>query len=509
MSRTLSRPGWLAPIASLALLASGCPEGERPDDAASRLEGGPRVDARAGWDGESPSDLCATPRHVVLEVGARVSVSGELGSSPGGLELAAVCGAPEGGPRASEILALEVPGSGDVGIEVTLRGEPPDASSLIAEARSVCEAASSGLESCFDPHGGLVPGVTGFVAAGGSTVYLVVSGEGAYTAVFDTAPASAPVLDAAAARRLAGARLDLFASGTDEDADVVGVGIRLLAADGSPIPLRSDRPSELGPFFMAFDAPPAGRSFASVLASWSASPERDGIDLALGLRVFAYDRRGARSATREVRVEEASEVGFGEACDELHLCRASYACVSGACAASSALEGLCRSATRVVLEAPTDGAPTIRELGLTLGPGDGIIDRASCGSAHGAEAILAVEVPDGALDLLATTELEANPASLDTLVSVRSACVSDTSELACDDDASGLPGDRRSRVAIEDARSGTYYVVVDVASPLEVASSVAMALTLRPVLASGETCDAEARLGRCASGPCTSEGVCP
>jgi hypothetical protein len=133
-------------------------------------------------------------------------------------------------------------------------------------------------------------------------------------------------------------------------------------------------------------------------------------------------------------------------------------------------------------------------------------------TADATEKVLAVTVPAGTFDLLATTNLAANPPELDTVLYVRTTCENETTELVCDDDYAGAPdGDYRSVAIVENVPAGTHFVFVDGYAPFDATTSIALELRLRPVLATGASCDPAGVMNRCASGACPTgaPATCP
>ena len=468
---------------------------------------------------------CAAPRRVTLALGETMTLSGNTtGGVAGPLMLSAACTNPEVTARPpQEVVAVEVPGSGDVGIAFDLTNGTAVAFDTVVEIRTACETTPTSFEACFDDVAeDEVRSAGAFTATGGTTIYLVVSGyegtEGAmssgdYTLELEAQPNAAPTLTAATARRVDDDRLEIFATGMDADTNVTGVGFQLLASDGTPIALDAAMADDLGPYFYPFDLEVTTGSFAMQLATAPGSADFDGIGSATTLRLFTYDAYGARSATRDVVIDMVSEVGFGGSCDPTRLCRAPNTCEAGTCVASSETLALCGAATAITLAAPTPSEPSVTTQVVSLAEGVGIASGTGCEyTADARERVLAVTVPDGSWDLIASTNVAANPIDLDTVLYVRSSCENETTELVCDDDYVGAPeGDYRSLALVEGASPGTHYVFVDGYAPFEAATSVSVELRLRAVLAAGAACDPMAQDNRCATGECPATGtaVCP
>jgi len=461
---------------------------------------------------------------VSVGLGTPGTITGDTTGGPAGpLDLGA-CGATMAMTRApQEVLAIEVPGTGDVGIAFDLTGATAEEFDTVVQVRTACETIPTGDNTCFDDPGfGEVRSAGSFVATGGSTVYLVVTGfpggmgtvaSGEYSMMIQAEANAAPTLTAATARRVDDDRLEIFATGMDADTNVVGVGVQFLGAGGMPIPADSAMADDLGPYFFGFDMEVTTASFADVLATAPGSADIDGVGAATGLRLFTFDFYGARSATRDVMIDMVTEVGFGQTCEATRICRAPNLCESGMCVASPATIALCGAATAVTLEAPAGAMPTVSTQSVMLASGPGVASGTGCEySSDAAEKVLAVTVPEGAFDLVVSTNLAANPMDLDTAIYVRSSCVDDATELVCDDDYAGAPdGDFRSFAVVENVMAGTHSVFVDGYEPFEMPTTVAVELLLRPVLAAGAACDPAGTMNRCMGAACPASGaaVCP
>jgi hypothetical protein len=520
-------PRWLAALA-LVFAASGC-GGDAPADAGAGFDAGETLDvARPPGDGGSRAALgtCAAPRRVTLVIGEAMTLTGDTSAgAPGALALGDACRNPdvlEVPPQ--EVIALEIPGSGQVGVAFDLTEGTAATFDTVVEVRTACETTPTESERCFDDAAMDEPRSAGaFAAAGGSTITLVVSGfamgpggasaSGPYTLRLEARSNAAPTLTAATARRVDDDRLEIFATGMDADTNAVGVGVQLLASDGSTIPLDATRPDDIGPYLYPFDEQIATASFAMQRVTAPGSADFDGVGSAVSLRLFTYDVYGVRSATRDVNVDVVNEVGFGASCDPVRICRSPSLCEAGTCIASPETVALCASATALRLMAPADAAPSVETRSIALEPGVGIASGQGCEfTADADEAVLAITVPAGRFDLVATTNLEANPEALDTVLYVRTACENETTEVVCDDDYAGAPdGDYRSVAEVENIAEGVYYLYVDGYAPFDVSTSVSLEIRLRSVLGSGAGCDPAGVLNRCAVGPCPAgpEARCP
>ncbi len=526
--RSLSFVTVLVSSVAASSIAVGCGGGDAPADAAigddafrGPEDGGPAADAPTSGLG-----TCASPRRVTLAIGESMTISGNTaGGAAGGLALGAACTNPDISERPpQEVVAVEVPGSGEVGIAFNLTTGTAATFDTIVEVRTACETTPTSVESCFDDVAeDEVRSAGAFTATGGTTVYLVVSGypggeggtisAGSYTMQLEAEPNASPTLTAATARRVDDDRLEVTATGMDADTNAVGVGFQLLAGDGTPLALDAAVADDLGPYFYPFDLEVTTASFAMQLATAPGSADFDGIGAATTLRLFTYDAYGARSATRDVVIDMVTEVGFGGTCTATSLCRAPNVCDSGTCVASAETLALCSAATSVTLTAPAGSEPSVSTQRASLAAGVGLASGTGCEyTADAMEAVFAVTVPAGTFDLIAATNLAANPADLDTVVYVRSTCANETTELVCDDDYAGAPdGDYRSYGLVENVAAGTHFVFVDGYAPFDATTSVSVELRLRPVLATGAMCDPMGVANRCAGGACPASGtaVCP
>jgi hypothetical protein len=524
-SRTRS---WLTASIVLASLTAACGGTEAPADAGAADDAAAPPDAGPTNDTGPTSGLgtCAAPRRVTLALGEAMTITGDTRDGEAGpLSLGDACRNVDSTTvPPQEVIAVEVPGSGEVGVAFDLTEGTTATFDTVVEVRTACETTPTSVESCFDDADETEPRSAGaFSAMGGSTIYLVVSGyamspsggaaSGAYTMRIEAQSNAAPTLTAATARRVDDDRLEVFATGMDADTNVVGVGLQLLASDGSTIPLDAAVPDDVGPYYYPFDLEVTTASFAMQRATAPGSADFDGIGGATSLRVFTYDVYGVRSATRELTIDMVSEVGFGGSCDATHLCRAPNLCEAGLCVASPETLALCGAATAVTLSAPAGSEPSVTMQSISLAPGVGIATGQGCEyTSDATEKILAVTVPAGAFDLVATTNLASNPAELDTVLYVRTSCENETTELVCDDDYAGAPdGDYRSFAVVENVTAGTHFVFVDGYAPFDAATTIALELRLRPVLATGASCDPAGVQNRCASGACPAGAspTCP
>src|SRR5262249_54106212 len=114
-------------------------------------------------------------------------------------------------------------------------------------------------------------------------------------------------------------------------------------------------------------------------------------------------------------------------------------------------------------------------------------------------------------DIIATTGTTATfdgMTMVDTYVYVRTTCGGPGTEIACDGDIGSQ--DFRSTATAMERPAGNYFVFVGT-SAKGMGTNFTFNVTLRPVLATGQTCDPMGVTNRCHANPCPSTGtaVCP
>ncbi len=523
-------------LASLFLLAPACGGGTPTVDAGgSATDTGPVPDVGAFDAGMRPDSgpapavgTCTMPRMVSLELGTDLTVVGDTSTAPAGALDLGTCGEdmPAAVP-AQDVIAVQVPGTGDIGIELDLTMGGDEGFDTVVQVRTSCEVNPASEDgTCFDDAGfGEIRSGGRFIAMGGTTIYLVVTGfagstagtsSGAYSMILRAQANSAPTLTAARARRVGDARLEVFATGSDAEMNAVGVGFQFLDAAGTPLAVDPMMATEVGPYFLDFDVVPTMAAFTDQLATGAGSGAFPVVGTAVTLRVFAYDDYDARSATRDVAIDMVAEVGFGESCDATRLCAAPNTCEGGACVAPAATRTACMGAMPVTLTAPTATmSSTVTRMG-SLAAGEGVLEptMSPCGGALATEQLFAVTLPAGGpYDLVASTNNAGTDAMADTVVYLRTLCEDAASETVCDDDYDGAPdGDVRSVAVAQGLEGGaSVTVIVDGYDPFMASTPVQLDLTLRAVLATGAACDPMGVQNRCMTGPCPAMGaaVCP
>lgn len=501
---------------------------------------GPPPAVDAGWDAGPPDSgppdsgpplACAETTRVDGVLGDTVTVRFDTRMTetrPRDLGLA--CGNVEGELRwaPQEVVELHVPGTGSVAVELdtVFDGDTDLDFNTVLQVRESCERVPPGFfpPTCFDDVSeGEFRSRGAFVAEGGRTYYVIVTGysyppaeqgtvdEGRVRLDVTVRENSPPTItDAALVLALDDTRI--FASGNDPDADVRGVAMNFYDASGLLDIYGDGEATEDGDVYVVFFAPApttadyAGEAVVPATVANVAAYLRAVDATHATYRVF--DSAWAMSAPLRVDIEEATLVGFGEACDGTHVCRPEMTCASGTCAVQGPPAVACSGA--IDLGAAADGVPVTRT--GTTGAGYGVFAPSTACVADpnggiGAETIYTVTVPAGVTaDLILTTDLP-ETGSTDTILYVRSTCGDSGTELGCNDDRAR--SDVQSDVTLMDLTEGTYYVFVERYGGLASGTiGHALRATLRPVLGSGEPCDDTGATNRCASGAC-SAGTCP
>lgn len=490
----------------------------------------------AGTDAPPPPDggppfACELARRVDGVLGDTVTVMLDTTmttSRPRDLGLS--CGNVESEVRwaRQEVIEFHVPGDGPVAIDVDTTGEGTLLQlNSVVQVRRDCATAPTGTfpPTCFDDVSeDELRGRGSVAASGGDVLYFYVTGfsdppaeqmavdEGPIQVDFFVRANAAPTLTAGFVR-LAENDVMIGATGMDADSDLAGIALNFLGPDGELLDIWGDGAATMdGDVIVVTYNPapttPAYDDFVVIRAAeLTLGQYLRGADASAAiLRLF--DRGNAVSGELEVPITEATLVGYQEACDATHACRSPMVCSTGTCEVFGDALAVCESATPVTIATPTDTATTATVTGVT-GAGYGQYSPVcvtGAGSA-GAETVYAIEVPTGTFDLLVTTDLPGTGAT-DTIVYVRSACPDSGSELACNDDIA-YPDNTQSAVELRDIAPGRYSVFVEMYGGIGSGTAPhAIQFTLRPVLATGATCDPAGVTNRCAAGACAS-GTCP
>ncbi len=499
---------WYALLVAVAMVGCG------DDDGMIEVDGG----TDAGTDGsmmmpdsttDAPPGMCADARVVTLTAGAQ-QVTGDTTGAAATRTLGDGCGQD---PAAQELLAFVVPGSGNVGISFSLvNDDTADFDSVVEVRPAGCDDVTDSL--CFDDADLFeVRSEGSFIATGGDTIYLVVTGfvapdyeaasEGPWTMdVVVTPNPTAPEITGGTALRVDEAALALSLSGTDTNGDALGYVLSFLDDAGAAIAIDTDgdpetpEEAELA-FGFAEDL--------SGMTTFTGTSRVNGLDrfeelaAATQVRVYLFDAFDLESASMTFDLVDVIESSAGEPCVEGEsICAATLLCEDEVCEVPAAAATACEAATTVTLVPGTASVQT-----ASIAAGDGALT-ASCGDTAGDEALYRVIVPAGAFDLVATTVRAANDVeSVDTVVYVQSFCgdPSTEGENGCSDDVEERV-DLRSTVQLTDVAAGTYTVGVELWGGATEASTVELAITLRPVLAAGLPCDPTGEANRCADTEC-------
>lgn len=493
------------------------PDASVLDDAFMSMSDAARSDAAMPT---SSLGTCATPRMITPVLGVPMTITGDTSGGPAGPLEMLTCGNPDAAMSPpQEVLAIRVPGTGMVGVRVDLTAETnPDFDAVVQVRTSCSTEPETYVGTCFDDSNGTLQPNAGFMAMGGSTVFVVVTGygepeegsvsEGPYVATVVVEDNAAPTLGSAAAYRLGTSEFVILGTGTDPDGDASSYSFELLNAAGAVIP-----PSDTGPFVVDFDVPQYVTSFSNVRATMTLADYEDvvgtGVAAAASIRISVVDSFSLESATRVVPISDATEVALGASCDAMHLCAAPNECTAGTCQISASVSAACTDARAITLTAPVGGTPSVRTEMVTLIAGGGALSSPEC-VGLGDEQVFAVTVPEGDADLIVTTNVPETMS--DTVLAARDVCVDASSETTCNDDYPGAPdGDYRSEIEISNPGASTQTIIVNTYDVLDAPETFSVAFRLRPRLAPGAACDPAGVMNRCASGACPAVGaaMCP
>jgi hypothetical protein len=433
-----------------------------------------------------------------------------------------------------EVIELHVPGTGEVQVELdtVFEGDTDAEFNTVLQVRETCETVPSGTfpPTCFDdvsPEEFRTRG--GFIATGGDTLFIIVTGYSEPPAEQGTVDSGRVRLDitvsASSAPTLTAGTLLLAlddtlisATGTDSGADARGVALNFYGPGGALLDIYGDgEATEDGDVFLVFfDPEPDTADFTGNAIVRGADVNLAGYLRAVAVggqaRFRVFDAVYAMSDPLMVPIMEAMPVGEGEACGGDRVCRPEMSCVADVCAATGAVATACGGA--IALDVPLDGTMPLIQMGTTGAGLGNFAPATTCvpdpQGAIGAETIYAVTIPaDTTADLIATTNLTGT-GTTDTIVYVRSACPDSGTVLACNDDRAG--GDVQSDIYAPSLTAGTYFIFVERYGGLMSGTIPhALSVTLRPVLAPGAACDPANMANRCATGTCPAgtDSVCP
>lgn len=452
-------------------------------------------------------------RLVALAMGDQ-TITGDTSGMGSDLTLSDVCGAE---PAPQEVIAVTVPGTGRKDVFFTLVNDAtsPDFDTVVEVRTGACDSAEGAL--CFDQAGG--GGIENrtegwFAAEGGSTVYLVVSGydstySGPWSMDVTVADVSPPTFTGGDAYRVGGAQYDFRVDGGDTGRDAAGIRVSFLDSTGTVIGIDYDddtaTPDETE-LDLAFDTPVIGAStFTDALVRIDDSIIVSATTAATQARVQILDRLLSPSDPMTLTIHDVTVAGArGDACSADVICPDEYfACTADVCSIPAATLAACSAATAVTVapDAPASVTGSI-ELGASF-------LQASCETSDtsGPEDLYTVVVPDGAYDLIASTD-NAATGSADTVLYVVGECGEPRSELDCNDDSGDAS---RSTVTVQDIAAGTYTIGVEIYGGPAVTTSYQLDVRLRPVIGEGVACDPAEVMNRCSTGACPAgtSPVCP
>jgi hypothetical protein len=478
------------------------------------------------------SDLRALPGCVNPDVveGRLGMVSVPIDTRMGEPGLVPLSCTTSGSPAPQWVVAYSVPGTGSVAIEVSTVNTGTDVNfdTVIAVRRSCLPRTVDELaESCFDD--GVREGRSrgSFIAEGGEVLYLFVTGYG--TMYMDRADeglaqlditASAltpPTLDSARVL-VTGDSVRIDVVGGDEGRDATGVYLTFHGPAGDLLDLNADGVFDDADVLTGnFDRPVLGVSTFTETATLS-TDTTGGASFA---RVRIVDRPGVLSERVLTVVAQAgSIVSLGEACDATRICGLELACNSmSLCAPGSDRVAACGAASVVALEAPADGRATTTTRQDVLMAGAGLFTAQCSEFSGGTEDLYLIRVPVGRFDVILTTDSEGSSGETtldpDTILYVRRTCTDATATSAledeCNDDITASVN-QRSTVEVLDVGDVelTAFVEMYNGAPEGPGVRYELAVTLRPVLDSGASCDPSGVMNRCAGAECVvATRTCP
>ncbi len=354
----LRRTTTLALIAGLLGTTMGCGD----DDAMTMADTGPGMDAGmedgGGADDAGGGDVCAAPRIEVLALGEQ-SLSGNTEGASSTLALSEGCG---NAPSPQEIVGLTLPGSGDVAVSFTLATEGTADFDTVVEYRPACASFADAV--CFDDTGMDLRSSGTFIAEGGTTVFVVVTGfdgdaSGGWQMDVEVAPATAPTLDTVQAYLVDDVRFELRVTGSDAEGNVVGYDVSFLDDAGAAIDVEGQTVFSVG-----FNRDLTGET--SFMAEGSLNlEEAPTLAAAVQAQVTLVDATTLTSDPSTVTILDLVEVGGGDACDNLttNICSAGYDCTELVCTFPPATVTACEAATAITVT-PGDTTATTSQTGM-------------------------------------------------------------------------------------------------------------------------------------------------
>lgn len=249
-----------------------------------------------------------------------------------------------------------------------------------------------------------------------------------------------------------------------------------------------------------------------------------------GLLVRAVDAAGVTSESSVTAFRsDGTFVGITQPCDGAEgpaICLGELECASsgpsaGTCQPSATVTSACSTATPVTLAAGM-GQTRVGRTTVTIESGAGFLrypfEQCPEGDidsftprTQGREGILAVTVPEGRWDVLAQTS---GGTDLDTILYFRTTCGDPESTIGCADDIDFSTNNYYSALEVQNVVAPPAGRTVAVIAELwdgptgTMGETFDVDVTLRPVRASGDSCDSGFQLDRCEGTPCRA-GTCP
>lgn len=481
----------------------------------------------------APGTTCDDPHVLAGTTTGEVSLSFDTTDErPGMRDIGFECGNAEAERWAPQhVVEYAVPGTGLQRVEFsTVNPGTGRRVDTVVQVRATCDRVPSPFFSCFDnASSSELRSIGATSATGGSTIYFIVttvedtmatgwSDRGPIELTVSARSMSAPTITAGSVYAI-GSRVEFNATGGDADGDAVGMRAQFLDATGEPVDLDANGTVDEN------DVPK--RRFAtspSSMMTFSGTAEFEGLTGFIGrapvratqVDLSIYDSAAAQSSALRLPLVALTEGGTGATCDDTVRCRRPLVCDAALCAPTPEYVALCAAATPVAIAIPTDMATTATVSGSAGAAADRFAPFTCTNSdgtrlaVTGGEVLYSVTLPAGTYDLTARTDVTGTASTDDTIVYLRRDCADPGGELACNDDLSAGGMDLRSRVDVRDLAAGTYHIFVE---PFRGGTTVVFSLEvrLRPVLATGATCDPEQLLNRCAAGACLAGATptCP
>jgi hypothetical protein len=461
---------------------------------------------------------CTGPIEVAGEIGA-VTVSGDTDMATlRPVDLGVDCGNPEAARFSpQEIVAYTVPGTEEVGVRFTLANAGTDMDFVaIAQVRTDCMTQPA-ADMCFQDVTDTERHASGAVTAmGGDTIYIVVTGiadimspytdRGAWEMEITAGPNEPPTLVGGQLSRV-GDALEVALSGMD-DTGGDSYRMELQMADGTGIDLNDDGMVDEGDWIVAPFTNDVSEMMSFVGRDRFAAIGADILDADMVTQAEVTVRDVFRAESAPMTITIGDGIGVGGSCDDTTFCADALTCTSMMCEASTEATTACASPTALTIATPTTTTETTTVTG-SIPAGTGAL-APTCTSAVGPEVTYGVTVPGGGtFDVVARTDLTGT-GETDTMLYLRGDCTDPITETACNDDIDLEGGVYTSHMELLDAPAGDYVLIVEqwATEPTDTAGAFELEVGLRPVLASGASCDNAGVMNRCADGAC-SGGTCP